>query len=71
MILLKPKSSKISNLKYVSSIEGETAVTTELDQDHEAEGDEERFEDGAVQQLRHLELLSLSLLLLFKPGVQT
>ena len=47
----------------MSSIEGDTAVTTELDQDHEAQGDEERFEDGAVPQLGQLELVSLSVLL--------
>ena len=39
------------HLKYVGGVEGDTAVTTELDQDHEAEGDQERSEDGAVQQL--------------------
>ena len=38
-------------LKYMSSVEGNTAVATELEQHHEAEGDEERFEDGAVQEL--------------------
>ena len=54
----------------MSSIEGETAVATELDQDHEAEGDQERFEDGAVQQLWQPEFLRLSVLLLLLPHVQ-
>ena len=61
------------HLKNVGGVEGDTAVTTELDQDHEAEGDQERSEDGAVQQLWRPELLSLSLpvLLPLPPCVQT
>ena len=50
-------------LKYMSRIEGETAVATELEQHHESQGDEERFEDGAVQQLWQPELLPLPILL--------
>ena len=59
------------HLKYVGGVEGDTAVTTELDQDHEAEGDQERSEDGAVQQLWRPELLSLPVLLPLPPGVET
>ena len=47
----------------MSSVKGETAVATELEQDHETQGDEERFEDGALQQLWQPELLSPPLLL--------
>ena len=53
----------------MSSVEGETAVSTELEQHHEAQGDEERFEDGPVQQLWQPELLPLPVLLPLQ-GVQ-
>ena len=56
----------------MGGIEGDTAMTTELDQDHQAEGDEERSEDGGLQQLGHPELLPLPVpVLLPLQGVQT
>ena len=55
----------------MGGIEGDTAMTTELDQDHQAEGDEERSEDGGLQKLGHPELVPLPLpVLLPLQGVQ-
>ena len=38
-------------LEDVSSVESDTSLTTELAQHHQAQGDQERPEDGAVQEL--------------------